>query len=221
MKTLKNFIVNESLFNKNMLESLLVLIAGKFNKGDNGSENLITDRFGTHTDYSFSVGLDINGAGKLKIDDSEIIRRSIGHIIEGVIKASLAGTFTLNYDDNSIASQNFSLKPHTNSNDGYDFEIVDNDGNWGSAKFNVKAVASEDTDIKRMKNNVSISNNEKSQCDFFLIVEYKLNGNKVNIPAMHIFDKSLAPISASKKTHLTKTQLDNAITFVGNKYGNQ
>ena len=72
-----------------------------------------------------------------------------------------------------------------------------------------------------MKNNVSISNNEKSQCDFFLIVEYKLNGNKVNIPAMHIFDKSLAPISASKKTHLTKTQLDNAITFVGNKYGNQ
>ena len=100
MKTLKNFIVNESLFNKNMLESLLVLIAGKFNKGDNGSENLITDRFGTHTDYSFNVDLDITGAGKLKIDDSEIIRRSIGHIIEGVIKTSLAGTFTLNYDDN-------------------------------------------------------------------------------------------------------------------------
>ena len=220
MKSLNSYI-NESLFNDNMLQSLLVLIAGKFNKGGEGYENVVTDRFGTHTNYSFTVNLDVNGAGKIEVNDTEIIRRSIGHIIEGVITSALAGTFTLNFDDKNIASQNFSLKPNKNGNDGYDFEIVDNEGNWGSAKFDVKAVRSAGTekDMQKMKNSVTMSNNEKAQCDFFLIVEYVLEGNTVHIPAMHIVDKSLTPISVSKRSHLTNDQIEKAITFIGNKYG--
>lgn len=226
MRSLTNYLVSESLFSENMLQSLLVLIAGAFNKGTNGAENLISDRFGTHTDYSFTVNLDITGAEKINIDDNEIIKCSIGHIIEGVIKAALSGSFTLHYDNDHIASQNFKLVPHTNSKDHFDFEIIDNDGNWGSAKFDIKAVRSEDSaNLKKLKNNVSLTDEEKAECDFFLIVEYTLSGNTVHIPAMHIVDKSFAPVKHNvnnpkkRHSHLTNDQLQNAITYVGTKYG--
>lgn len=230
MKNIVEFI-NESSFNNEMLESLLVLIAGKFNKGTNGAENLVSDRFGTHTDYTFNVGLSVTGSENIYIDDSEIIKRSIGHIVEGTIKGALAGNFSIHIG-NGFAGMNFSLKPHQNFNDNYDFEIIDNDGNWGSAKFEIKAVKSagnNNEDLRKMKNNVSISDAEKSACDFFLIVEYILDRHTVHIPAMHIFNTSFAPINhkiddngnrvgKTNKSHLTKTQLDNAIHYVGNNY---
>lgn len=219
MKSIQE-IINESTnyFNNDLLTGLLVVIAGGFNTGRNGVTNLISDRFGTHTDYKFDVNLQVTGSSRLAVDDTEIIRRSIGHIVEGTIKSILSGVnLQLPMADGNVP---FKMTPHVSAKDGYDMTI--DAGEWGKANFEIKAVSSADTaaDIRKMKNNVTLSDNEKKNADFFLIVEYRLNGNTVSIPAMHIFDKSLAPIKKGsyKKSHLTNDQLNNAITYIGQSF---